>query len=114
MDLNEARSEAAELLREHGLESDEEDFSYVTEDLVNASEDASEEMDGEKETDDAGVEIFTINGHHLLYCWSRAYICYTPDCTNNPRRRVRTSRVFRIEHIGYCGYPTRKYKMFVR
>ena len=114
MNVEDVRKETAELLTEHGLEAS--DLDYVTEELIDASKDASDESDGEKEIDADGVEFFTVNGHNLLYCptGSRTYICYTPDCSSLPRRRLRSSSVFRIEHIGYCRVPTRKYKLFVR
>jgi hypothetical protein len=115
MDLDDVRNETAELFQDHDLEAD--DLTYVTEELVQASADAADETDGEKGVDESGVGFFTVNGHNLLYCpaGSRTYICYSPDCNASvPRRRLRSSSVFRIEHIGYCRVPTRKYKMFVR
>lgn len=119
MSVDDARRDTAELFREHGLEVPE--LDYVTEELL-AAEAIEAEFDGEdpeagaERIVEAGVEIYTVNGHHLLYCPARykTYICYTPECSNLPRRRLRTSSVFRIAHIGYCGYPRNKYKMFVR
>lgn len=101
-----------ETAKELGLDASEldyvdEDFAAMTDEVAEAEQaDAeSEEVDGQL------LNSFDCRRPAYRYINSRWWLYYYYGCTGGYYRILR-SRVYSISATGYCGVPTRRFKVF--
>ena len=105
-----AEVEAARRETARQLQIDEDELDYIDE----ALSETAEPEDAETYTESDEVEGELLNSFRCRKpVYEGDFLYYYRDC-NGVFGRIRRSRIIRVSHIGYCGYPLRKWLVLWR